>query len=127
MKSRRADLEARMQNCLDRLGVPLKVLWIPKTNSEKHGEISSNCLFIYDGDEREAWLTFEHEVYEFKFKEVTYAYRTLVNSLIETVEKLTYERKEKFLEFLPRVAEMITKEKTKRKREKTRAQTTTVL
>jgi hypothetical protein len=110
MKSNRA-LESKMQNCLDRLGVPLKVLWTPKTNSEKHGEISSNCLFIYDGDEREAWLTFEHEIYEFKFKEVTFPYRTLVNSLIETVEKLVYERKEKFLEFLPKATEIIKEEK----------------
>ncbi|MCJ7762750.1 hypothetical protein MUP38_04760 [Candidatus Bathyarchaeota archaeon] len=77
------------------------------TNSEKHGEINSNCLFIYDRDECEAWLTFEHEVYEFKFKEVTYPYRTLVNSLIEAVEKLTYGRKEKFLEFLPQISKVV--------------------
>ena len=110
MKSK-ADLEVRMQNCLDQLGVPLKVLWIPKANGAKHGEISSNCLLIYDGNESEAWLTFEHEVYEFKFKEVTYAYRTLVNSLIEAVEKLVYERKERFLEFLPKISDAISKEK----------------
>jgi len=104
-------LELRMQRCLDRLAVPLKVMWIPKPNSSKHGEINSDMLFIYDKDEREAWLTFEHEVYEYKFKEVTYAYRTLVNSLIEAVEKLAYERKERFLEFLPKIQEAISQEK----------------
>jgi hypothetical protein len=88
-------------------------LWLPKASSNKHGEINSNCLLIYDKNEREAWLTFEHEVYEFKFKEVTYAYRALVNSLIEAIEKLTYERKEKFLKFLPKIAEIISEEKTK--------------
>lgn len=107
MKFRRVDVESRMQRCLDRLGVPLRVLWTPETNSNKHGEINSSCLFIYDGDESEAWLTFEHELHEFKFKEVTYAYRMLVNSLIETVEKLVYERKEKFLEFLPQISRVI--------------------
>jgi hypothetical protein len=110
-KSKRAALELKMQNCLSRLGVPLKVLWFPKSNSEKHGEIDSNILFIYDKSEREAWLTFEHEVYEWKFKEVTFAYRTLVNSLIGAVEKLAYERKEKFLEFLPKIADIIKEEK----------------
>lgn len=109
-KSKRTDLELKMQRCLDRLGVPLKAVWVPRVNSAKHGEINSSCLFIYDGDEREAWLTFEHEVYEYKFKEVTYAYRTLINSLIEAVEKLTYERKEKFLEFLPRIFRVIGEE-----------------
>jgi hypothetical protein len=44
-------------------------------------------------------------------REVTSVYRTLVNSLIEGFEKLAYERKEKFLEFLPRVAEIISEEK----------------
>ena len=90
MKSK-TGAEVRMQNCLDRLGLPLKVLWIPKDESSKHGEIRSNCILIYDRDEAEAWLTFTHEVYEYKFKEVTYPYRSLVNYLIETVEKLTYE------------------------------------
>ena len=116
MKSKRLNLESKMQNCLERLGVPLKVLWIPKPNSDKHGEINSNILFIYDKDWREAWLTFEHEVYEWKFKEVTYPYRALVNSLIETVEKLAYERKEKFFELLPKVAEVIKEEKAARAR-----------
>lgn len=112
MKSRKAHLEVKMQRCLDKLGVPLKVLWKTEAGNPEHGEISSDCLFIYDSDEREAWLTFEHEVYEYKFKEVTYAYRTLANSLIETVEKLTYERKERFLEFLPRIAQILREEMT---------------
>jgi hypothetical protein len=112
MKSRAIEVE-KMQSCLDRLGLPLKVLWTPKASSVKHGEISSNCLLIYDKDEQEAWLTFEHEVYEFKFKEVIYAYRTLVNSLIEGFEKLAYDRKERFLEFLPKIAEIISKERAK--------------
>lgn len=107
MKSRRADLELKMQRCLDRLGVPLEVVWVPRVNSAKHGEINSSCLFIYDKEDSEAWLTFEHEVYEYKFKEVTYAYRALVNSLIEAVEKLVYERKERFLEFLPQISKVI--------------------
>ena len=111
IKSKRAGLESKMQNCLDRLGVPLKVMWTPKASSRKHGEIDSNRLLIYDKSEQEAWLTFEHELYEFRFKEVTYAYRVLINSLIEAVEKLTYERKEKFLEFLPRIAQVVREEK----------------
>lgn len=112
MKPGRAYIQHKMQRCLERLGVPLKVLWAPKASSSEHGEISSGCLFIYDRDEREAWLTFEHEIYEYKFKEVTYVYRTLVNGLIETVEKLAYERKERFLEFLPRIAQILREEIT---------------
>jgi hypothetical protein len=110
MKSNSA-VELKMQRCLDRLAVPLKVVWIPKADGAKHGEIISNCLLIYDKDEQEAWLTFEHEVYEYKFKEVTGVYRILVNRLIEGYEKLIYERKERFLEFLPKIAKIIVVEK----------------
>lgn len=106
-------LEERMQRILDRLGIPLRVKWIPNADLEKHGEITSGVLYVYDKNESEAWLTFQHEVYEYKFKEVTYAYRTLVNSLIEGFEKIAYERKERFLEFLPRILEVITEQKGK--------------
>ena len=73
----------------------------------EHVQIRLILILIYDRNESEAWLTFEHEVYDCKFKEVTFPYRTLVNSLIETVEKLTYERKEKFIDSLPRISEII--------------------
>ena len=68
-------------------------MWVPEADEDKHGEINSSCLFIIDGEESEAWLTFEQEICEFKFKEVPCAYRTFVNSLIEVAEKLAYERK----------------------------------
>ncbi len=55
--------------------------------------------------------TFEHGVYEYKFKEVTRAYRAVINGLIGAVEKLAYERKEGFLELLPRVSEVIRQER----------------
>ena len=111
-------VRARMQKCLNRLGIPLKVLWTPKTDSAKHGEILSGCLLIYDENELDAWATFEHEVYECKFKEVTYAYRTVINGLIDAVEKLAYDRKERFFEFLPRVSEVIREEQARAKPDK---------
>lgn len=106
-------IEEKMQRILDRFGIPLKVKWIPKADLDKYGEITSGALYIYDKNESEAWLTFQHELCEYKFKEVTYAYRTLVNSLIEGFEKIAYERKERFLEFLPRILEAITEQKGK--------------
>ena len=107
------DIAEHMQSCLDRLGIPLTVMWVPNGKADKHGAInlSSKTLLIFDENENEAWLTFEHEVYEFKFREVTSAYRTLINSLIDGVEKLVYERKEQFLESIPKVNEAIRKEK----------------
>ena len=92
-----------MQDCLNRLGIPLEVAWVPNPEKDKQGEIvlSSKTLFIYSSSESEAWQTLIHELLEYKIKDVTQGYRLIVNSLIEVVEKMTYERKERFLEFVP--------------------------
>jgi hypothetical protein len=108
----KSDTVEQMQSCLDKLGIPLTVVWVPGRTATKHGSIdlSSKTLLIFDETEKEAWLTFEHELYEYKFREVTAAYRTLINSLIESVEKIVYERKETFLEFIPKFRKIIKKE-----------------
>ena len=100
-----------MQRCLEPLDIPLKVTWIPKADSAMHGEITSGKLLIYDADEEELWLTFQHEVYEYKLREVTCVYRELVNCLIECFERLAYEKKEEYINFLPNIAQIISKEK----------------
>jgi len=107
--------EARMQRCLERLGLPLKVKWIPRSETSKHGEIKVDTIYIYDVDPEEAWLTFLHEVLEFKLDEVTRVYRALVNGLIEAYEKLIYDRKERFLELVPEIFEAVASEKVTEK------------
>jgi hypothetical protein len=46
-----------------------------------------------------------------KLKEVTRVYRTIINGLIETLEKVAYSRKEEFLEFLPQIFKLVEEEK----------------
>jgi hypothetical protein len=101
----------RMQDCLNQLGIPLEVCWTPNPDKDKHGEIilSSKTLLIYATSETEAWQTLTHEIFEFKFKRVCESYRTIINSLIEALEKVAYQRKEEFLEFLPQVFEEVKK------------------
>jgi hypothetical protein len=100
-----------MQRCLDRLGVPLKVAWAPNKDHEKHGliELSSRTLFLFDEKEEDAWETFTHELLEYRFKGVCETYRTIINSLIEVLEKVAYKRKEEFLEFIPQILEEVKK------------------
>jgi hypothetical protein len=102
-----------MQSCLDKLNIPLTIIWIPDKTATKHGSIdlNSKALLIFDENENEAWLTLEHEIYEYKFLEVTIIYRTFINALIEGLEKLVYERKEKFLNSIPIIEETIKKMK----------------
>jgi len=96
-----------MQQALDKLGIPLTVVLIPDPNRDKHGEIKASTLFVYDKDQTEAWSTLTHEIFEFKLKQVTFVYRTIINSLIEALEKVAYTRKEQFLEFLPKLSKTI--------------------
>jgi hypothetical protein len=100
-----------MQDCLNRLGIPLEVAWLPNPEKDKQGEIvlSSKTLFIYSPSESEAWQTLTHEIFEFKFKRVCETYRSIINSLIEALEKVAYQRKEEFLEFIPQVFEEVKK------------------
>lgn len=96
-----------MQDCLNQLGINLVVLWTPNESKSVHGEIKDNAIFLYDSGKAEAWSTFTHEVTEYKLQAVTRPYRILVNNLIEAVEKSIYAEKEQFIEFLPKMIEVI--------------------
>jgi|SRR5271157_312345 len=102
--------ETKMENVLARLGLPLTVTWTPNRSHNKHGEIVSGTILIFDHDEREAWLTFEHEVLEYRLKAVSDVYREMVNCLIEAFERLAYKRKEEFLEAIPNIFKVIEEE-----------------
>ena len=100
-------VQKQMQDCLNQLGINLVILWKPDISKSVHGEIKGNVIFLYDSEKDEAWSTFTHEVTEYKLQAVTRPYRTLVNNLIEAVEKSIYAEKEQFIDFLPQMIEVI--------------------
>lgn len=106
-KAQFALVQKQMQDCLNQLGINLVVLWTPNESKSIHGEIKGNVIFLYDSEKAEAWSTFTHEVTEYKLQAVTRPYRILVNNLIEAVEKSIYAEKEQFIEFLPKMIEVI--------------------
>lgn len=114
-----AKTERQMQNCLSRLGVPLRAHWVKDSSKSVHGEIKENKLLIYDENESEAWQTFTHELVEFKLQKLTKIYRAMINSLIDGYEKLTYQEKERFVDGLPVVFEAIQKARVELVEERT--------
>ena len=69
---------------------------------------SREMLYFFTTPKKaETWNTFTHEVTEYKLQAVTRPYRILVNNLIEAVEKSIYAEKEQFIEFLPKMIEVI--------------------
>ena len=100
-------VEKQMQVCLNQLGINLVVSWKLNQSKSVHGEIKGNVIFLYDDSEEEAWTTFTHEATEYKLQAVTRPYRILINNLIEVVEKSVYAEKEQFIDFLPKMIELI--------------------
>ncbi len=96
-----------MHEILDKLGIPLSVAWVPDRTRPIHGEIKQGTICIYDQTETDALATFTHEIIEFKLKEVTRVYRVLINNLIDGYEKLAYQQKEEFIEFILKLMEVI--------------------
>jgi len=60
-----------------------------------------------------SWATLIHEVLELKIRPLLSFYRSLVNTLIEFIEKHVYQEKEKFLESLPEVVTVLLDEMEK--------------
>lgn len=107
------DLERRMTEVLSTLNLPFKVVWQPDCKQKNHGHIDRNTIYIFDSSEEDAWRTFLHEIFELKLKRVTTPYRSLVNSLIETIENLVYREKEQFLEDIPSIIRLVEKARGK--------------
>jgi hypothetical protein len=70
-----------------------------------HGELKGSVLFVYDEQESEVMTTFMNEVIEFKLKRLTRVYQSMINSLIDGYEKLAYQEKEDFIDFIPKLTE----------------------
>lgn len=76
---------------------------MPDDAKSIHGEVKQGSIYIYNQTEADAFATFTHEIIEFKLKEVTRVYRVFINNLVDGYEKLAYQQKEEFIEFIPRL------------------------
>ena len=104
-----------MQKVLQRLGIPLQVVWIPDAGSIRHREIQKDCILIYDNRQEDAWATFIHETLEYKLKKISVFYRMIINSLITVLEKTVYEEKERFIDCIPELFRIVQEEKKESK------------
>ncbi len=96
------ETEKQMQKCLDRLGLPLSVIWAPDLKQSVHGKIVEKTIMIFDSNEEDAWKTFMHEIFEYKLKDVTRPYRLIVNALLDALEKRGLCPKRRVLRFATR-------------------------
>ncbi len=83
------------------VGKPLKFLWVPYEDSDKHGEVKGVNLIIYDVDEETALNTLRHEFFDYVISsEVVKPLIKIINVQKRIIDELIYERKEGLVEIM---------------------------
>ena len=115
MSAKTGSTEERMNQVCSRLGLPFKAVWTPDSSVKDHGKIDlkNQVILIFDLNEKDAWITLIHEILELKIRPLLQFYRSLVNTLIEFIERHVYWEKEKFLESMPETMTALIKEMEK--------------
>ncbi|MCA2003263.1 MAG: gluconate 2-dehydrogenase subunit 3 family protein [Candidatus Nitrosotenuis sp.] len=81
----------------------LEVLWIPKIDSTKEGEVIGNKIYIYSTDFAGATETLLHEFIDAMISRATTPYLDLINALLSVISQKAYQKKEDVVESLVRM------------------------
>jgi len=94
------NLEEQMNAILERMGIPLKAMWLPTADPKEHSRINleERLVMVYDKEEAEAWRSLFHECLEYRLRSIVSPYREIINKLIEAIEQITYKEKERALD-----------------------------
>lgn len=77
-----------------------KVVWLPKSNSQKDGEVVGRTIFVYSQNIDEALQTLRHEFVDAIVSSAVEPYLKLVNSLLSAISEQAYNKKEAVVEAL---------------------------
>lgn len=102
--------EKRAKNILFRLGLGhWQVCWLQDSSCPIRGRAVPDKLMIeiFDLDEEGAWDTLIHEIIEIKMRDTMKPYRILVNKLIEGYQEIADTEKDRFIESLNEVFEVV--------------------
>ncbi|KFM17153.1 hypothetical protein AAA799P11_01379 [Marine Group I thaumarchaeote SCGC AAA799-P11] len=80
-----------------------EVLWIPKTDSAKEGEVIGNKIYIYSTNFTDALETLRHEFFDAMICSATTPYLELINVLLSVISEKAYQKKEEIVESLVRM------------------------
>jgi hypothetical protein len=98
------DVQVELEGELERLkkvsglGEELKVRWVPNPNSDRHGEVKGDVVYVYDEDEGRALLTLRHEFIDYHVSsDVVEPLIKYINMQKCLIEDLIYGRKERLV------------------------------
>ncbi len=81
----------------------LEVLWIPKADYTKEGEVIGNRIYIYSTNLSDALETLRHEFFDAMICSATSPYLDLINALLRIISEQAYQKKEDAVESLVRM------------------------
>lgn len=95
-------LEEELERLKARAGIKteFKVVWLPKADSKKEGEVVGNTIFVYSLDVDEALQTLQHELVDVVVSSAIEPYLELVNTLLSAISEDAYKKKEEAVETL---------------------------
>lgn len=109
MLERGEEIQMRLQDELERidrilkLGLNLKVVWVPSVEKGLSGEVKGRTILIYEGNEGEVLNVLRHEILDYCVSQPIEPYKEITNMLIKMLNKYAYKRKEKIVEALTRL------------------------
>jgi len=86
-----------------RLGLALRVVWMPNGDSGLSGEVKGRDICVYEENEGKALDTLCHEILDFCISQAIEPYKEVTNRLIKMINEDAYKRKEKVVEALTRL------------------------
>ncbi len=95
-------LEEELERLKARVGIKtdFTVVWLPKADSKKEGEVVGNTIFVYSSDIDEALQTLRHEFVDIIVSSAIQPYLKLVNILLSAISEDAYKKKEEAVEAL---------------------------
>jgi len=94
-------LEKELTQVLPALGLHgWTVIWSPANSPKERGRamMEDKIILLHDKDREKARETFAHEILEIRMRAIVRPWRVTVNSLIEAMEKIYYEEKERAID-----------------------------
>lgn len=105
MKQESQTLKKELENLEQMTGIKTryKIIWIPKINSAKEGEVVGNTIYIYSTNFADALETLRHEFFDAMVSAISKPYLDVINALLSVISEMVYQKKEEVVESLVRL------------------------
>ena len=80
-----------------------KIVWTPKVESKKEGEVLGKTIYIYSCNLEDVIHTLQHEFFDVLISKTNKPYVEIINTLLSTISEKAYREKEDVVEILVRL------------------------